>query len=314
MTTFSDGVFQFGGVPVITGANIPMFTGNAWFVNSATGSAGNSGKKPSQPFATLLQAVGAAAANNNDVIFLMEGHAENIAASTAVNKAGVQIIGLGNGLRRPAITYITSAAATIAVSADNVSFSNIQFLANFANVTVAFTLTTAKYFRLDSCSVRDLSAILNFVTIVSTNTTNADADGLRIVNNTLALLIATGATKLLAVNGTADRVVVSNNFYRTPTTGTGAPIVLAAGKLLTNSQVSWNRFMLVQTSGTATGVMLTTNGSTNTGMISNNYVKTLAAVATPLLLITASSGFTTFENRVQVSANNSGLLFPAVQT
>jgi len=69
MTTVSDGLFQYGGMPVTSG--VPMFTGNAFFVNPLTGSDGNSGKSPDRPFASLYKAHAAATAGNHDQIFLI---------------------------------------------------------------------------------------------------------------------------------------------------------------------------------------------------------------------------------------------------
>lgn len=66
MTTFADGLFQYGGVPVPVG-----FTGKAFFVDPVNGSDGNVGTKVSQAFSTLYRAHAACTAGKNDTVYLI---------------------------------------------------------------------------------------------------------------------------------------------------------------------------------------------------------------------------------------------------
>lgn len=62
---------EVAGVPTMgIGGSQPLFTGNWYFVNPATGSNGNSGSA-SSPFASVYYALSRATAGNNDVIVLM---------------------------------------------------------------------------------------------------------------------------------------------------------------------------------------------------------------------------------------------------
>ena len=61
-----------GGVPV-SGA---FTTGKCWFVNSEIGSDGNTGKKPTQAFATLDKATNMCTANKGDIVYIMPNHNE----------------------------------------------------------------------------------------------------------------------------------------------------------------------------------------------------------------------------------------------
>lgn len=71
MTTFADGVYQFGGMPVGPAGVPAPFTGNWWFVDPVNGSDGNSGSSPTRALATLYQAHNKAASGNNDVVVLI---------------------------------------------------------------------------------------------------------------------------------------------------------------------------------------------------------------------------------------------------
>lgn len=71
MTTFADGLYQYGGVPVGPGSILSLFTGNWYFVDPVNGSDGNSGQSPARAMATLYAAHAAMTAGQNDVCVLI---------------------------------------------------------------------------------------------------------------------------------------------------------------------------------------------------------------------------------------------------
>ena len=133
MTTFADGVFQYGGQPV--GA-LP-FTGQAWFVKPNTGSDSYSGKKPNRAFATLSKALSASTADNGDVVYFIAESAsaasctDYLSAALDWNKDGVHLVGVnaGNALgQRSRIAPLVSVATIedlFTVSADGCLIANI---------------------------------------------------------------------------------------------------------------------------------------------------------------------------------------------
>lgn len=158
MTTFADGLYQYGGQPVGNGLPVP-FTGKAWFVNPATGSDGNTGKTPTKAFATLYQALAKCTAGNNDVVYLIaNGSSTGFArlsvalaasidstatAGTLVwNKANTHLVGVcapGVGarasIRPPTGTYTAAtfnAAPFITVSANGCYFANFGAMDEFS--------------------------------------------------------------------------------------------------------------------------------------------------------------------------------------
>lgn len=97
-------------------------------------------------FSTITAALAAATADAGDVILVLPGHTESIvgAAGITVSKAGVRIIGLGQGRARPTLTWSTSTAAQIVVSSANTSFENFIFdLTGISAVVAAFSVTAA---------------------------------------------------------------------------------------------------------------------------------------------------------------------------
>lgn len=271
-------------------------------------------------FPSLVLAVAALAnantgrSNAGDTILLAPGHTETISSATAltISVAGLYIRAIGNGNARATITLDTAATATINVTAANITFQNVIFVANFADIAAAFTLTTAKDFALLNCEFRDTSAILNFLNVVDTSTTSNDADGLTISNCKRIGLGATTNTSIVKVDGTNDRVIISNNYFAHAAVTGGGLMIIATGKIITNADINSNTCLFVGATGLTTGVLITTNGTTNTGVLRSNMVTGLDAT-TPILA-TASSGFKYFANLYVHTADTSGYLLPAADS
>lgn len=119
--------------PILKSAGI----GKVFFVNSnGGGSTTSGGLTPETAFTTLTAALAAATANQGDVIYLMPGHNENIAdAQITLNKAGVTIIGLGEGTARPRFDF-DHANASIDITANSVVLQNITLLPSVTAVLI----------------------------------------------------------------------------------------------------------------------------------------------------------------------------------
>jgi hypothetical protein len=267
-----------------------------------------------QPFATLAYAVSQCSANAGDMIFLMPLHAETVSSATAltINTAGIAIIGLGSGTNRPTITLGTATTATINVTAANVAISSVLFKANLADIASLFTTTTAKSFTLDTCEFRDNSSILNFARIVDTNATSNDTDDLTITNCAWYGLGATANSCLVKMDGTNARLTVTNNFISHAATTDAGLMPIATGKVVTSAIITGNIMSFVGATSATTGTVITTDGTTNSGMIARNLIQSLDA--TSEILVTASSGFLFSQNYSSAVADKSGYLLPAADS
>lgn len=209
-------------------------------------------------------------------------------AGTGVNKSTVlqaQLTGTTGGVG----TYVVSGIQTLASG----------------------TLTTVtKFFSLDRCSIRDNSASLGFLTPVALSTTDNASDGLSITNSEVISLATSGVISLVNPLGTLARPMIQGNYYRAVTTGTGASMLpIAAGKLVTDLTLDRNTINTQQTQAMATGILITTNGSTNSGWVTNNIIQSLDD--TTEILATASSGLKFSQNWYSGVADKSGYLLPA---
>jgi len=128
MTTVSDGLYQFGGMPVGTNLltnkifSTPTGTseakGRAWFVDPGYGGNGD-GTSPKQAFSTMAQAF--SALNSGDIVYFVGKITEQLV--TPIQKFDVTVVGCGNRPRHADATPAGGnwAAATWAAPATPVA-------------------------------------------------------------------------------------------------------------------------------------------------------------------------------------------------
>jgi hypothetical protein len=113
--------------------------GAIFFVHSGTGTNGDGyGRNPDAPLATLDYAIGLCTANKGDVIYVLPGHSETIAATDGFDAdvAGIKIVGLGWGSMRPTFNF-TQTASQVNIGANNVVIENLRFVAGVSAVVAA---------------------------------------------------------------------------------------------------------------------------------------------------------------------------------
>ena len=208
LTRFPNGIESMG-IPLPFGV-----VGTVYFVDSNNGSDGNTGKSVSKPFATIDKAMGLCTDNKNDVILLMPGHAENVAAATEflVDKAGVTIVGIGSGTRIPTFTT-TAAAGTLSVTAANVYIKNVRMTCNFTNGGTHAILVDAAAdgLTLDGVQCRDTVNTTEWLIHVSVATTVVD---LTIKNCDFIGLVGGSMTNSILFAGTTSNTKILNNFIK----------------------------------------------------------------------------------------------------
>lgn len=131
------------------------------------GSDGNDGLTPERPLATIDAAINKCSAGRGDTIIVMPGHAETVANATTIipDVSHVRILGLGEGEKRPIITFATATTANIPVSGANTEIAGLVFKCNIAS-QVAMITTTATDVHIHDCEFREGTAVgLNNITI-----------------------------------------------------------------------------------------------------------------------------------------------------
>jgi hypothetical protein len=123
-----------------------------------------------KPFATLAYAMTQCTAGQGDIIFIKEGHAETIAdgTTTAINIAGVKVIGLGQGDKKPVFSF-SATTSTIVQSGANSTLANVKLLATIDSVVAGLTITGSGC--NDDIETADTSAIVEFISPIVTQAT-----------------------------------------------------------------------------------------------------------------------------------------------
>jgi hypothetical protein len=146
-----------------------------YYVNSNDGDDGRAGQSKETAVATLDYAIGLTTANQGDIIYVLPGHAETITSAITCDKAGVTIIGLGHGKKRPAFTC-NAAIDTVTVTAANVKIQGLYFPAStLTGVTSRINVAAA------NCGIEDCLFLVGEHD-TETITVTADGDNLVVDN------------------------------------------------------------------------------------------------------------------------------------
>lgn len=104
--------------------------GQVFFVDTINGASGNAGTSPEFAKATIAQALALCTADRGDVIVVLSASTFTISAAGGIDLsvAGVKIVGLGKGTKKPTITIGTAATADLLVSAARVTLQGFRFV------------------------------------------------------------------------------------------------------------------------------------------------------------------------------------------
>jgi len=144
-STFSKRAHNYdGGVAEEGGGEslVPQTRGEVFYVHSGSGSASDSGLSPTSALTTIALALAKCTADQGDTIYVLEGHNEGFgAAQLTLNKAGVAIIGVGDGGELPIIDF-DDAAASIDITANNMTLKNLKFRPSTPDVLIGVEIAT----------------------------------------------------------------------------------------------------------------------------------------------------------------------------
>lgn len=280
----------------ILGVGLPAFN-NMYFVHAGTGSNANQGLETDAPFSTLDYAIGQCVASKGDMIVMLPGHAETVTAAIAADVAGIQIVGIGEGLLRPAITG-SGTIDVISVSAANVLIENINFPAPLVDAATADINVAAA-----GCIIRNTRHIgstgsENKVDII---TVAAGGDDL-LVEGTRAYNTVVDCVAWLSLEAAVARPVIRYNTVM----GTFSTAILMDEDTATLCHIHNNSFKNTKTTG---NVATFTTGN-STGIMEDNFLSGRNTTIASNLV--EGTGMDFNNNKVVEQAALSGLLEPAV--
>jgi hypothetical protein len=281
--------------------------GRTFYVSSVTGVANNAGGKGA-PCPTLTAALALCTANRGDYIYLLPNHAETIASAGAItiNKAGVTIIGLGNGSIRPTFTW-SATDSTIAISAANVTLKNVITTISVDEVVSMFNVTGANC-TLDAVDFVPYGALGATGQAIQWLLTSAAADGITVQNCKHMQKTAANANQVwIDLNGVDYAKVINNTGMFTAKAATASHWI-GTTAACNELEIRDNRVLWL--GSTITGVITCTTATT--GIICGNYLGSGTSVATATAIV-ADAAFV-FQNYWIDDAAASAILAPAAGT
>lgn len=178
---------------------------NVFYVSSVTGAATNIGTLPNAPLLTLAAAAAKCTANNGDVVCLMAGHAETLAAATsgvALSTSGVSVVGIGKGRSRPALTCGAGDISGVVLSGSNCLIKNVRIIGSSSQTT---TGSACMALTGDDCVFQDCVFEHGAVPLVAVTLSGADRT---VFEDCLWLGTAAGPDMGLKIIGTSQWLTV----------------------------------------------------------------------------------------------------------
>jgi len=251
--------------------------GQAWFVDSGVAQSG--GASPDTAVGTIAEAVALASANNGDVIFVLPGHAETVTSPIALSKAGVRVVGIGDGAARPTITP-SGTIDGIDVTGANCLIENLYFAENgtsgaTSDINVAAANLTIRGCRFD-LGANDKECI----------TVAADGDGL-VVEDCTFLVTADGPDAAIEIEAAGcDNVEIRRNlFHGGSAANAWDAAAINSSVAHTNARIYRNRFVH--------GIAMDAATSVSTSAWDNDYGVACRPSADSPLTLWAADGRTT---------------------
>lgn len=298
MTTHQDGVYAYGGVPLM-GGTAPLTTGDVFFVHSGTGSDSNDGQNIEAALATIDAAIGKCTASKGDLIIVMPGHAETISGATSLvmDVAGVAVLGLGTGGLRPTLTY-SATDSIISITAANCTLDNMVCVGAIDNIVTGISVAaTADGCTLRNIEMKDGASDEEFLIAVSiaAATTDVTIEGFRFYG------LGGGMSECILLVGAADRFKLLNSYIRCDAS---AQIVDGAAAASADVLVQGNTLINIDT---AAGLGVAFNNSSYGWVVDNRVTNLKDAVAG-----VTGTGMAYAENYCSNALNASGIIVPAV--
>ena len=288
------------GLPVLN-----TYSGNVFWVDSATGGNGNPGTYL-KPFATLDYAIGRCTANHGDLIMIKPNHAETITGIGGItfDVAGITVKGLGNYNQRPRFLMDGATTVTAVVSAADVTIENLVFAGGHNGIATCFDVDAVGFTSI-GIEFEDNTANEHFLIAYTVgSTTDNTCDGLTIIDGKWYTPDA-GPTAFISLTGDTDRATIVGN--KVIADAASIQLLLhAAGDDLQGLVFTHNTIITALTTG---DILIDNNQSDNTGYAAYNLA---GHHDTDAPVIIDCDGIRQFENYSASEDTSSGGLRPAV--
>ena len=173
------------------------------------------------------------------------------------------------------------------------------------------TITTGPHdFAVDNCEFRDLSSILNALTIVTGSGSANNLDGFSFTNNVITSLGTTAATTAIVVTNAQARVNISVNIGNWAVLNNTAAMLATGANSILQFQFNNNRINRPNTA-TTSGLAISTSGTGWTGSCNDNRIWGLNNTAQIWIDTGTKLAFNQNFCPITAAADKSGLINPA---
>lgn len=267
---------------------------------------------------TLQQGLARCRSGQNDIVYVLPGHTENVAGADAFTNlvAGAQIIGVGTpgASNNPTFTW-TATASSFLLDVADVTVAGLTM--NWIGIdAVAAPLTvSARGCTVSGCTIicEDASSGALKGIVLGTGASNSKV----LSNRFLSVGEAKPMTSApILVSGAIDDVVIANNYISCANPGTAVLGHIAVTGVATNVQIVGNTCIQLETAGTAL-FTVTVGAVAATGHISynNSLIGTDITTTTSGVSVNAAAAATMLiaENRTgDAATGRSAVLSPVV--
>lgn len=244
--------------------------GDEYYVSSVSGDDARIGRSVATSVATIDHALSLMTADQDDVMYLLPGHAETVSAAAGMvfDVAGITVIGIGEGTLQPKITLDTIISADIDISAANVTIENVAFSANFADITAAIDVN-ADDFTMRNCKFLETATDMN--ALIWIQDALATASDRITIEDCYALARDASNTHFINFAGTGDGHAIKGNTL----IGDWGTIAIGGAGIVTNVVIIDN----VLSNAASTNDACINLPATTTGIVMRNLCAGAAAQA-----------------------------------
>lgn len=198
-------------------------TGRRWYVDSGAGPVAGGGTglggdtighgvTPMAPFLTLNYADTQCTTDRGDVIYVMEGHIEDIGVSETVDisTAGVTVIGLGNSVLKPQF-HFNAVDSEFNITDSNIRIKNLKFMPSITNVLIGVDIEAAVTGTVieDCLFYEGEDGVDEFITTIELKA--GCHDTIIRTNEIQSRIGADGTVQAILLNGASHHVKIINN-------------------------------------------------------------------------------------------------------
>ena len=252
-------------------------------------------------FTSISASVTASIAANTDNLGVGGG---GILTVTAVGSGTLYV---GAAVMGTAILPGTTILNQISGTTGGVGVYQVSVSQTFASGTI----TTGPHdFAVDNCEFRDLSSILNALTVVTGSSSANNLDGFSFTNNVITSLGTTAATTAIVVSTAQARVNISGNIGNWAVLNNTAAMLATGANSILQFQFNNNRINRPNTA-TTSGLAISTSGTAWTGSCNDNRIWGLNATAQIWIDTGTRLAFNQNFCPITAAADRSGLINPA---